>query len=103
MKLAILCGANPRVHDKKNGATIRLSEGVWKITMEGLVDSELTLHRSSCGCKKTVQNEMEITVDKAGDNISLEFTKRGGEDYISAFAELNSLNSDKAAQTVSPA
>ena len=85
MKLAILCGANPRAHKVENGATIRLQAGNWKLVTEGLVDSDLALSRRSSESTQPIKDGDSFQVGPEGDAASLSFTKRGNEDYISAY------------------
>jgi len=84
MKIALLSGANPRVC--KEGPTVRLLKGSWAIGVQGIIDSELTLHVDGYECTNVWHPGMTLHIDEA-ELVKLHFSKRGSESFIVAFAE----------------
>lgn len=92
MKLAILCGANPRAHKVENGANIRVHAGKWKAVLEGVKDSVITLHVPQLTPTPVeLWNDNEnntVFVLTEGGNVRAAFAVRGTEEYVSAYLEL---------------
>lgn len=86
MKLAILCGANPRAHKFENGATIRVHAGKWRVKLEGVVDSVLALQFFQPFTHQEVVDGQEFEF-LDGVNIRSKFATVGTEDYVSAYLE----------------
>jgi hypothetical protein len=86
-RLALLVGANPRV--TINGPIVRLYDGLWTISSQGLEDSSLILERKSKEelISATILKDERIEI-KGDCSIQVFFGKKGTEQSISAFAEL---------------
>lgn len=87
MKLAILCGANPRAYKVENGATVRVHEGNWKVVLEGVTDSVIALQLQSTKKRTIIKNNMPLNIPVGGDSVCVVVLTPGAEDYISAYLE----------------
>ncbi len=81
--LSLLCGANPLVC--KQGPSVRLSSGHWKLYHDGIRDTEFHLVLESSGQKIVAHHEVEFEIERP-DYVHLEFVKRGSERYVSMSA-----------------
>lgn len=86
MKLAILCGANPRAHKIENGANVRVHEGKWRVLLEGVTSSVLAFQLQS-GLMFSVHDKMPIEIKPGGDSIRAFFVHTGVEEYVNAYIE----------------
>ena len=87
MEVPILLGANPKTSNPSMWIPIRF--GRWQIRMEGLINSEITLH-----CNGPFKNKVSTTLPKMNGAVYMgpcqvraEFVKRGTERAVSIFAE----------------
>lgn len=92
-RLALLSGANPRVC--KDGPTVRLSSGKWKIEYEGVCSTELIILITSKPFESQDEDQIvpfritdghEITLH-APANVKLMIHQRGAEPFISVMAQ----------------
>lgn len=82
MRIALLIGANPR-SSRVEGLAIPLRAGTWQITSSPIKDSVITVHAN----EQSHSINEHFVFPEAGI-VSVEFTKRGTEQYVSLFAEL---------------
>ena len=84
MKIALLSGANPNTC--KEGPTVRLLPGTWRFHLHGLVDSELAMKVGGYEGTNVIKNHLTLKFDET-EQVQLFFSKRGSEQFITAFAE----------------
>ena len=86
MEIPILLGANPKIADPSVWIPIRFD--CWTVRVEGLVDSEITLHAN--GPFKNSVKIMSFTTNGAiyrgPCQVRVEFRERGTEKAITIFA-----------------
>lgn len=89
MKLALLIDANPRTLRGPSFKS-RLREGIWKIKLEGVVDSNIVIFHSlqvtgvvKSYDKHAITDELRL---KGPSHVFLEVLNAGSEKGISAFA-----------------
>ncbi len=85
MKLALLSGANPR--SCKHGPAVRLHEGSWRLSVQGMVDSNLLMHVEGYEASNIIHDGMMIPVVGETAIVQLSFGVRGSEQYITVIAE----------------
>ena len=84
MQLALLSGASPR--HCVNGPAVRLHKGSWRLNIQGIVDSKLSLGVEGYEASNDAYDGMMIHCEDT-EIVSLSFAVRGNEPYITAIAE----------------
>ena len=85
MKLALLSGANPR--SCKHGPAVRLHKGSWRLNVQGLIDSSLTMHVEGYEASNAIYDGMMLHAEHQTEIVQLNFSVRGSEQYITVIAE----------------
>lgn len=80
MQLALLSGASPLTC--KQGPVVRLQAGTWEISVDGLIDSVLVLHRNFHTENVRINHGRIFTLHDACE-AKVEFVERGSERHIS--------------------
>ncbi len=84
MQLALLSGASPLTC--KQGPVVRLQAGTWEFSIDGLVDSELSINRNSYPDQsELLKHGAQISCIDAIE-VRVDFNKRGNERYITVNA-----------------
>ncbi len=84
MSVPILLGANPKT--AKSSAWIPIRFNRWAVRVEGLVDSEITLHSNGSVPEKVELAKLNGQVFDGPKQVRVEFMRRGTERTISVFA-----------------
>lgn len=84
MQLALLSGASPR--HCASGPAVRLHKGLWRLNIQGIVDSKLRLDVEGYEASNDAYEGMLIHCENT-EIVCLSFAVRGNEPYITAIAE----------------
>jgi len=84
MKIPILLGANPEISNPIEWIPIRFDR--WTVRVEGLVDSEITLHFNQPFAKIIDLSKMNGEAFHGPIQVRVEFRNRGTERTITVFA-----------------
>lgn len=92
MQLALLSGANPRT--SRDGPTVMLSKGTWKITYDGVKDTVLWIMVTSKPFVRPDEDQVESFPIKhehvlelpIASRVKLIFNQRGQERFVSVMA-----------------